>query len=318
MSVSDAQFEQYQRNGYVVVKDCLDGATVEAVTDRIESYVRNERKETQFERMLEPDAAEDALDDAEPVRKFEGLGMVEEDEMFEDLVSTIHERDFLQRTFGRYMSQQVLEEILDGKVELGGERRQATVLFADIRDFTRLTERMEPEDIVRLLNDYFEHMVQGITENNGIPDKFLGDGLLAVWGVPFSDDNHEQQAVQGALAMLEYLRSFNEKRRQMDRPTIEIGTSVHSGELIAGNIGSQEKMEYTVIGDTVNTCNRLEAYNKEFGSVLIISEVVHDSLDPELQDRFKERSTVTPEGKQESITVFYLTKEGLIEPNDDR
>ena len=101
MSLSDAQFEQYQRDGYVVVNDCLDGATVEAVTDRIESYVRNERKETQFERMLEPDAAEDALDDAEPVRKFEGLGMVEEDEMFEDLVRDENIVEVIEQLQGR-------------------------------------------------------------------------------------------------------------------------------------------------------------------------------------------------------------------------
>lgn len=224
-------------------------------------------------------------------------------EMFEDLVSTIHERDFLQRTFGRYMSQQVLDEILDGQIELGGKRQTATVLFADIRDFTRLTETMEPENVVRLLNEYFEHMVQGITEFNGIPDKFLGDGLMAIWGVPVETENHPNQGVRAGFEMLNNLRKFNEKQRKLDRPTLRIGTSLHTGELIAGNIGSRQKMEYTVVGDTVNTCSRLESVNKEMDSVMTISEAVYKELAESLQEHFEAAGTVRPRGKNEAIAV---------------
>lgn len=235
-------------------------------------------------------------------------------EMFENLVSTIHERDFLQRTFGRYMSQQVLDEIMDGQVELGGERQRATVLFADIRNFTRLTERMQPEEVVRLLNDYFEHMVQGITDYNGIPDKFLGDGILAVWGVPVDSQDHQSNGVRGGLAMLENLKTFNEKRREMDRPVLTIGTSVHTGELIAGNIGSRQKMEYTVVGDTVNTCSRMESLNKELNSVMTISEAVYSQLDPPLKNYFDRAGQVQPRGKDEEISIYTLTeRNGLSE-----
>ncbi|MFB6345224.1 MAG: adenylate/guanylate cyclase domain-containing protein [bacterium] len=227
-------------------------------------------------------------------------------EMFDDLMRSIHERDFLQRTFGRYMSQEVLEEILDGDVELGGKRQRATVLFADIRNFTGLTEEMEPEDVVKLLNEYFDLMVEGITEHEGIPDKFLGDGLLAVWGIPMSGENRESRAVQGGLSMLKNLETFNETQTNIGDPTLEIGIGIHTGELIAGNIGSKKKMEYTVIGDTVNTCSRLESLNKELDSVMTISGKVYEKLAPVTQQLFEATSTVKPRGKTEEIELYVL------------
>jgi adenylate cyclase len=227
-------------------------------------------------------------------------------EMFEDLVGTIQERDFLQMTFGRYMSQQVMEQIINGQVQLGGEKREATVLFTDVRDFTSLADKREPESIVQLLNDYFERMVKAITDTDGIPDKFIGDGLLAVWGVPIDVENHQQRAVEGAFRMFEELNNYNEERLDRGEEPIEIGTAIHSGELIAGNIGSNKKMEFTVIGDTVNTCNRIESMNKKFNSKLTITRSVYEELSDELQAKFERKPDVEIRGKSEPLTIYIL------------
>jgi len=227
-------------------------------------------------------------------------------EMFENLTEAIHERSFLQRTFGRYMSQQVLEEILDGNLDLGGTRHSATVLFCDIRDFTSLTENLEPEEVVRFLNRYFERMVRAVLERGGVPDKFIGDGLLAVWGVPAAMDHHARRAVEAARDMLRAVEDFNRTRKERDRPPIEVGIGLHSGELIAGNIGSPQKMEFTIIGDTVNTCSRIERQNKRLGSSLTISRDVYRQLDEEARAAFREVPGVSLRGKKEPLDLFTL------------
>lgn len=225
-------------------------------------------------------------------------------EMFDDLAETIEERDFIRQTFGRYMSQQVMEEILNGQIELGGSRKNATVMFTDVRDFTNLSENKQPEEVVELLNDYLDTMVQVITSNEGIPDKFLGDGILAVWGVPANINDHRQKAVKSAFDMLEKLDNFNEIRRRKGQEPISIGTGIHSGELIAGNIGSSKKMEFTVIGDTVNTCSRIETVNKELNSLISISGDVYHKLNVDYRDRFDQAPEIDLKGKDETIQIY--------------
>lgn len=231
-------------------------------------------------------------------------------EMFNDLTQTIEERDFIRRTFGRYMSQQVMEEILEGDIELGGTLQEATVMFADVRDFTRFSENKPPEDVVDLLNEYLDTMVEVITNYDGVPDKFLGDGILAVWSVPGKVNNHPQKSVQAAFAMLDELHRFNERRKRNGEDPLEIGMGIHTGELIAGNIGSSEKMEFTVVGDTVNTCNRIEAANKELNSVISISKNVYERLTPSLQNRFRSVPNMELKGKKQRIDLYTVKDSG--------
>jgi adenylate cyclase len=228
-------------------------------------------------------------------------------EMFNDHVQTIHEKDFLRATFGRYMSREVMDRILEGDVELGGEKRDATVVFTDFRNFTSFAEEHDPEVIVELLNSYFDRMVQVIVDYRGIPDKFIGDGLLAVWGIPGELDNHRSEAVRATLEMLDSLKKLNEERRREGKPVLDLGAGIHSGELIAGNIGSSEKMEFTVIGDTVNTCSRIEGRNKQFDSSLILSEHVYKELSDSLQNRFKMVEDVDLRGKRGTMDLYVLS-----------
>lgn len=225
-------------------------------------------------------------------------------EMFEELVSTIEERDFIRGTFGRYVSQQVADEILNGRVELGGTLQNATVLFADIRGFTSLSERMRPNEVVDLLNEYLENMVQAITAHEGIPDKFIGDGIMAVWGVPVACERHAEKAVRAALEMLQKLDEINARRRTAGAEPFRIGIGIHTGELIAGNIGSKKKMEFTVIGDTVNTCSRIENANKELGTALAVSQAVFNELPPDMQALLTPAPALKLRGKDVPLVLY--------------
>lgn len=243
-------------------------------------------------------------DESERARIYRADALGRFAEMFEELVSTIEERDFIRGTFGRYVSQQVADEILNGRVELGGTLQTATVLFADIRGFTSLSERLRPSEVVDLLNEYLEDMVQAITAHEGIPDKFIGDGILAVWGVPLPCERHQEKAVRTALDMLQKIEALNVRRRNAGAEPIRIGIGVHAGELIAGNIGSKKKMEFTVIGDTVNTCSRIESANKELGTALAISAAVFEALTPELQSEFAAAPPQKLRGKDAALALF--------------
>lgn len=225
-------------------------------------------------------------------------------EMFDDLVKSIHERDFIRSTFNRYLDPSLVDDILNGRHELGGSEIEASVMFADIRGFTSMSEELSPAEVVELLNNYFEEMVQEITTTNGIPDKFLGDGLLAVWGVPKADIDHAVKACISAISMLDRLDFINRERRNKQLPIIEIGIGIHSGSVIAGNIGSRKKMEYTVIGDTVNTSSRLEGLTKTLGSPLLISGEVYDALPEHLKAKFEFTLSRQLRGKQKETRIY--------------
>ena len=152
------------------------------------------------------------------------------------------------------------------------------MLISDIRDFTAMSEQMEPEEVVQFLNAYFSDMVDAVFEYGGVLDKFLGDGLLAVFG-SFSDGpDHAWRAVSAALRMNARLGNINDERTAAGLLPIRIGIGIHTGEVIVGNIGSQRRLEYTVIGDGVNTTSRLESLNKQFSTMILISEVTYEAV----------------------------------------
>ncbi len=186
------------------------------------------------------------------------------------LVDDISETEILRDTLSRYLSQHVMEQVLsDADLRsLRSGRRDVTVLFADIRDFTAFAEQHPPEQVVDVLNAYFDVMVHVLFAYQGTLDKFLGDGVLALFGAPLVQADHPQRAVQAALDMQRAAASLNATRQRRGQPTLHIGIGINSGEAIVGNIGSEKRMEYTVIGDMVNVAQRLQALARG-GEILI-------------------------------------------------
>ena len=193
---------------------------------------------------------------------------------------------------------------LGDDVLMVGERKDVTVLFSDIRGFTTLTENWEASDVVSLLNDYFETMVEAVFNYEGTLDKFIGDTLMAVFGAPLPLQNHAWAAVQSALDMRHRLAKFNRNRANDSLPEIRIGIGIGSGEVISGNIGSQRKMEYTVIGDSVNLSSRLEVITKEYGCDIVLSENTYELCKDKIWARELDRTRV--KGMAMPVNIYQL------------
>lgn len=189
-----------------------------------------------------------------------------------DMAAGLQDRDRIKQTFGRYVTTQIAETILNQPATaLGGTRKRITILFADIRNFTTMSEAMQPEQIVEFLNSYFSEMVDAVFEFHGVLDKFIGDGIMALFGSVEPDPDPEKRAVQTALRMRAKLALLNAERANLGKPPIHIGIGVHTADVVLGNIGSKDRLDFTVIGDGVNTCSRVESANKELGITLLIT-----------------------------------------------
>lgn len=196
------------------------------------------------------------------------------------MAAALRERETLKGALARYVSQHVAENIIaDNKLpDLKGDRRRITVLFCDIRNFTRFANALPPEEVVAFLNEYFAEMIEAIFKNHGTLDKFLGDGLMAVFGAPLDDPQHEMHAVMAAREMQVRLQKLRERWQEDNRAEIASGIGIHTGDAIVGNIGSEQRMEYTAIGDTVNIASRLETATKEHGCEILLSESTAEAL----------------------------------------
>ncbi|MGH9220489.1 MAG: CHASE2 domain-containing protein [Vicinamibacterales bacterium] len=214
------------------------------------------------------------------------------------------EKRQVKKLFSRYVSKDVYDQLVANPdlARLGGQRRQMTVLFSDIRGFTTVSEKGEPEEIVAILNEYFTRMVEIVFAHKGTLDKFVGDMVMALFGAPLDDPNHAEHAVDAALEMIRELNRLNEKWAAEGRPALDIGIGVSTGPMIAGNIGSEAIMSYTVIGDSVNLGARLESLNKEYGTRIIISEATRDALPGRYV--FRPLGDVVVKGKTRPVAIF--------------
>jgi len=214
------------------------------------------------------------------------------------------EKRQVKRTFSRFVSKDVYEQLVadPASARVGGARRDMSVLFADIRGFTTFTERGKPEEVVSQLNEYFTRMVDVVFAHRGTVDKFVGDMVMALFGAPLADPDHADHAVQAALGMLDALKDQNARWAAEGRPPLEIGVGVNSGDMVAGIIGSDTVMSYTVIGDAVNLGSRLESLNKEYGTRLIVSEGTRARLKGRYD--MKPLGAVTVKGKSEPVNIF--------------
>jgi adenylate cyclase len=181
---------------------------------------------------------------------------------------------------------------------------RATVLFSDIRDFTAISETMPPEAVVRMLNEYFGLMVEIVFKYKGTLDKFIGDAMLVVFGAPVRIDNSEDTAVSAALEMLSALENLNGRKTARGEEPIRIGIGIHTGEIIAGNIGSTQRTDFTVIGDTVNMASRLESATKLFDERIVISEDTYKKLTD--KSLIKGKSLLRVKGKKDDQVIYRI------------
>ncbi|MCM8788298.1 MAG: adenylate/guanylate cyclase domain-containing protein, partial [Candidatus Omnitrophica bacterium] len=187
----------------------------------------------------------------------------------------------IKKIFSSYVTEKVVNELIKNPsmAKLGGERRQVSVLFSDIRDFTSLSEKLQPENVVDLLNEYFGAMTQIIFKWEGTLDKFMGDAIMVFWGAPLYQPDHAERALCCAIEMCQELKELCEKWSEEGKPLLKTGIGINTGDVLVGNIGAEgKKMEYTVIGDCVNLASRLEGLNKRFNSEIIISEFTFEKI----------------------------------------
>ena len=225
------------------------------------------------------------------------------------MAAGLRERDRIKRAFSGYISRQMMELIVTkGELPgLKGERRRITVLFADIRGFTSIAEGMRPEEVVEMLSEFFSRMVEVILRNHGTIDKFLGDGMMVIFGAPLDDPYQEEHAVAAAVEMQTELEKLCAKWDSEGRRRFKMGIGINSGSAVVGNIGSQEHMEYTAIGDTVNLAARLESATKDLDVDIIVSEHTYDSVRPLF--KWKSIGPVSVKGRLEPVHAFAV--EGL-------
>ncbi|HTO12447.1 MAG TPA: adenylate/guanylate cyclase domain-containing protein [Candidatus Binatia bacterium] len=221
---------------------------------------------------------------------------------FNDMAASLREKNAIKRAFTRYVAREVVTEILKDpdKIVLTGERREVTVLFCDVRGFTSLSERLAPEEVVTLLNAFYTLMIDTTFKHDGTLDKFLGDGVMAIFGAPIFHPDHCLRALRTALAMQAGIRELSARRVAEGKAPLRVGIGVNAGSAVAGSVGTEARMEYTVIGDSVNVAARLESYAKP-GQILITEHthgLVRDAIEARALGRLKVR------GKEEELEVY--------------
>ncbi|MEM9244521.1 MAG: adenylate/guanylate cyclase domain-containing protein, partial [Cyanobacteria bacterium P01_F01_bin.153] len=222
------------------------------------------------------------------------------------VMEDISDEKRLKSTMYRYMTQELAEQLLaSGETKMGGDRKDVSVLFSDIRSYTTLTESMQAEEVVAMLNEYFESMVDAVFKHKGTLDKYIGDAIMAVFGSPLPLEDHAWMSVQTAIDMRHRLVEFNAARRTMGKQEISIGIGLHSDEVISGNIGSSRRMEFTAIGDGVNLGSRLEGATKQYGCDIMISENTYNKCGA---DRVivRELDYIKVKGKTKPVSVYEL------------
>ncbi|RJR18564.1 MAG: HAMP domain-containing protein [Desulfobacteraceae bacterium] len=221
---------------------------------------------------------------------------------FNRMAAGLAEREMIRETFGKYVTPEIRDEILSGRIPLNGERRMATVLFADLRDFTPYVESSEPEEVVRSLRQYFTAMQKAIRNHDGLLLQYVGDQLEAIFGVPLSDPDHAKKALMASLDMRLYLNELNETRVKQGLKPFRHGVGVHTGDVLAGNTGSEDQLTYTLIGDTVNLASRIQSHTKVLKFDILASEETVKGLESLFV--LEEGTTTMLKGYSKPIKLF--------------
>jgi adenylate cyclase len=229
-------------------------------------------------------------------------------DMINEMAAGLKERDFIKDTFGKYVSEEVRDEILSGRIPLDGEAREVTVLFADLRNFTPMVESTPPKEVVRVINRYFQEMEEAIQHHHGLVLQYIGDEIEAVFGAPVPRDGHPADAVGAALEMRERLERLNGVLAEEGHPTLSHGIGIHTGRVVAANIGSASRVSYALVGDTVNLASRLQGLTRDLGTDIILSRATRESLNGEIPLRPLPPTRV--KGKREIVEIFELSGPG--------
>lgn len=237
---------------------------------------------------------------------------------FIEMAGGLEQRQRLMSSFSKFTNKFIAEKAAQGELTLGGEYKHATVFFSDIRSFTAMSENMSPHDVVEFLNDYFTRMVNCVNKTNGIVDKFVGDAVMAVWGAATTNGSPQADAwaaVKAALMMRIALYEFNQHQKEIGGHPIKIGCGINTGMIVAGQIGSEDHVNYTVIGDAVNLASRTEALNKPFATDILITENTYELV----KDKIVAEAMpgVHVKGKSEPIKMYAVVNaKGAKGPDD--
>ena len=217
-------------------------------------------------------------------------------------------KEKIKQAMGKYLSQDIMKSVVKNidDIKLGGKRANVTVLFADIRGFTSMSEKMTAEEVSMILNEYFTEIEPIISKYNGVINKFIGDAVMAIFGEPIQDLNHPVNAVKCAYEMLKKVEELQDKWIFEGKPKIEIGIGINTGDAFVGNIGSEKRLEYTVIGDTVNLASRIESYNKVYRTNFLISSSTYSYVSG-IADVIK-ISEVTIRGKAKKMDIYEVLR----------
>lgn len=223
------------------------------------------------------------------------------------------QKKLVRGAFQQYMAPEVIRQVLDRPelLRLGGEEKHLTAMFSDIRGFTSLSEGLTPAGLVELLNEYFSEMTEIIFKNNGTLDKYIGDAIMAFWGAPLDAPDHAARACRAALEMTKALAELQERWSQQGRPRIDIGIGLNTGPMLVGNMGSEKRFNYTIMGDSVNLASRLEGVTKTFGTRAIVSDSTH--AEARSVGTFRELDMIRVKGKSKPVTIYEL-----LGPEDER
>lgn len=226
---------------------------------------------------------------------------------FNDMTRGLEERDRVRDLLGKVVSPQIAEELLSKKLELGGEEREVTILFSDIRNFTMLNENHPPRLILEILNTHLTRMSEVVEKHGGVVDKYIGDAVMALFGAPLQHEDDADRAMRAAIEMVRVQAEINEEFKRRDLPALEIGIGINTATVVAGNIGSQIRMNYSVIGDGVNIASRIESLTKDksYNTSIIVSETTLQKAKGAYDTRFL--GHVTVRGKSEPTTIHALS-----------
>ena len=224
------------------------------------------------------------------------------------IITTDKTSEMIKHAMGKYVSKDVMKKVISDidKLKLGGVRAVVTILFVDIRNFTQISEALSPQEVSSILNEYFSTIEPVIGKYHGIVNKYMGDGLLAIFGEPIKNSEHALNTIKCGIEIVDRVKILREKLLLEGKPLINVGIGINTGEVFVGNIGSEERLEYTVIGDNVNLAYRIEAYNQLLKTQFLISEYTYEFVKNNVE--VVKLSQVNIKGKSKPIDIYEVLR----------